>query len=109
MKEPYTMDFKQFTVTIDPELGHIAVEHDGTITWDDLFTIKNAIWGVEARAIEVYPRQSDLVNSTNCRHLWRLGDKDFCPDLLGPVSADDTLKGRYVNRWAEAGSVWAKP
>lgn len=89
-------------VTVDDALGKIAVEHDGAITWDTLFTIKNVIWGAEARAIEVFPRKSELVNSKTCRHLWRLGDHDFCPDLLGPVSADDSLYARYTRAWAKA-------
>lgn len=91
-----------FPVTINDDIGYLSVVHDGTITWDDLQRVKNAVWGPGARAIEVYPAQSAVVNAINCRHLWRLGDKDFCPDLLGPISADDTLKARYVRAWAEA-------
>lgn len=96
------MTINGFPVTIDDFLGHMAAEHDGTMRWDELFELKNMVWGPEARAIEVYPRKSDLVNSCNCRHLFRLGDSDFCPDLLGPLCHDDTLKARYVKRWAGA-------
>ncbi len=58
-----------FEVTVDDDLGHLSVAHDGTITWDQLQAVKNAVWGPEARAIEVYPRQGEVVNSGNWRHL----------------------------------------
>ena len=91
-----------YQVTINDALGCLSVAHDGDLPWDDLFRIKGMIWGVEARAIEVYPSASALVNNRNMRHLWRLGDRDFCPDLLGPVSYDDSLEARYNRAWAEA-------
>jgi len=105
MAEPYTLQLHDLTLIIDPALGHIAVEHDGDISWDDLQSVKNAIWGAEARAIEVYPRQSDVVNARPCRHLWRLGDNDFCPDLLGPRAYDDRLQSRFVRAWTKAGEA----
>jgi hypothetical protein len=52
---------------------HIKVRRgDGQdgIPWDDLQEIKNEIAGPEARAIEIYPAASELVNETNIRHLW---------------------------------------
>ena len=42
------------------------------ITWDDLQQIKNAVGFSEYDAVEVYPRQCDLVNEANLRHLWIL-------------------------------------
>lgn len=86
----------------DEPLGHLMVEHDGSITWDTLFEIKNEIWGDEVRAIEVYPARNQLVNSANIRHLWRLGAHDFCPDLLGDDGAEDSLMVRVGLAWAEA-------
>lgn len=98
-------------VLIDNGIGHLMVAHDGAITWDELQAIKNEVWGPEARAIEVYPRQGDLVNSGNFRHLWRLGEGDFCPDLLGHDHAnvfdDDNLEHRHLAAWAEAEKVFA--
>ncbi len=97
-----------FAVTVDVALGHLAVEHDGSVTWDQLQAIKLAAWGPDARAIEVYPRQADVVNSCNMRHLWRLGDGDFAPDLLGRTThdpmmvTDDLLQIRHRRAWAEA-------
>lgn len=99
-----------FPVMVDHQMGHIAVAHDGAISWDQLQAIKNAVWGAEARAIEVYPCQSDLVNSGCFRHLWRLGEGDFCPDLLKHEPADvhqgDSLEHRHRAAWAEADEVF---
>ena len=91
-----------FRVCLDKTLGHLMVEHDGTITWDQLQAIKNAVWGEDARAIEVYPAESQLVNVAIMRHLWRLGPHEFAPDLLGSDPVEDDLQTRYAASWAEA-------
>lgn len=90
------------TIWHDERLGHLMVEHDGGITWDTLWEIKNEIWGDCARAIEVYPARTQLVNSASVRHLWRLGSADFAPDLLGDDGAGDSLLARMGAAWAEA-------
>lgn len=87
-------------VLVDETMGHLWVEHDGTLTWDELQKIKNEIWGSETKAIEVYPPQSLLVNNKTIRHLWRLGEHDFCPDLRGGGAISDTLQARYERAWA---------
>ena len=101
-----TMTVNGFEVTVDRQLGHLMVAHGGTITWDELQAIKNAIWGEGTRAIEVYPVNDALVNSGNYRHLWRLGKGDFCPDLLAHEESDlfdmDGLENRHGAAWAEA-------
>lgn len=89
-------------VWLDDDLGHLLVEHDGSITWDDLQDLKNSIWGDEARAIEVYPPVSQIVNNAPIRHLWRLGETDFAPDLLGADRSEDSLQTRCATAWAEA-------
>ncbi len=89
-------------VGVDHQLGHLWVEHDGTITWDDLQAIKNELWGTEARAIEIYPAASAVVNSRPCRHLWRLGEHEFAPDLLGEAEGTDDLQSRWMRAWAQA-------
>lgn len=92
-------------VQLDTALGHLWVEHGGDITWDELQKIKSHIWGAEARAIEIFPASSHVVNSTSIRHLWRLGEGDFCPDLLGQDGGSDLLSARCAVAWAEARSA----
>lgn len=100
--DPETTIVEGFEVVIDQRLGHIAVYHDGKISWDALYAIKNSVWGIEAAAIEVYPTAKNLVNTCNCRHLWLLGEDDFVPDLLGRATPADTLANRHEVAWAEA-------
>lgn len=93
-----------FPVLVDHRMGHMQVSHDGAITWDQLQAIKAEVWGADARAIEVYPRAADVVNTGNFRHLWRLGPGDFCPDLLSherPASGD-RLEDRHRDAWRAA-------
>lgn len=98
-------------VTVDDAVGKLCVAHDGTMSWDRLHEIKTIVWGPDACAIEIYPRLGDVVNNGNYRHLWRLGDHDFCPDLLGftalPVVQRHTLEGRCFKVWSEARRAFA--
>ncbi|MBP0483955.1 DUF7694 domain-containing protein [Sagittula salina] len=107
MTEPRTLTLLGYPVTIDDAVGHLCVEHEGQLTWDQLFEIKNTVWGPEARAVEIYPRCSRLVNQICARHLWRLGEGDFAPDLLnrdGRLSApgEDALEDRFNAAWEGA-------
>jgi hypothetical protein len=43
---------------------------DGKFTWDDLMEIKRACGFGETYALEVFPRDRDVVNVANIRHLW---------------------------------------
>ena len=63
-------------ITMWPGIGlvdHIKVRKksgkDG-ITWNKLQEIKNIVVGEETCVIEVYPRQRDLIDHANCRHLF---------------------------------------
>ena len=98
-------------MTVYDALGKLCVAHDGTMSWDRLQEIKTIVWGAGARAIEVYPAAADVVNNGNFRHLWRLGEGDFCPDLLGFTAAalrpKDSLEVRCYAAWLEAGRVFA--
>lgn len=42
------------------------------ITWDELQAIKNGVGYAEWDAVEIYPREQDVVNVSNMRHLWVL-------------------------------------
>ena len=61
----------------------ISVPHDGSITWDQLQAIKNAHWGEDAIAIEVYPAQGSVINKCNMRHIWKVPEGVPVPDLVG--------------------------
>lgn len=45
---------------------------DDAITWDELQRCKQEIGRGDVYAIEIYPRDVDLVNVANMRHLWLL-------------------------------------
>jgi hypothetical protein len=45
---------------------------DENITWDELQEIKGLIGRGNKQAIEIYPRDCDVVNVANMRHLWIL-------------------------------------
>lgn len=47
---------------------------DENITWDELQRIKAECGYADAEAVEVYPRDADVVNVANMRHLWVLLD-----------------------------------
>jgi hypothetical protein len=40
------------------------------ISWDALQEIKGAVGYADRDAVEIYPRDSDVVNVANMRHLW---------------------------------------
>jgi hypothetical protein len=42
------------------------------LTWDDLHAIKAEVGFQDWYAVEVYPKQGDVVNVANMRHLWLL-------------------------------------
>ena len=67
-------------LTDDPNVQRVGVlRSDGIgkdgdwldgITWDDLQAVKAAIGRQESFAIEVFPPQSEVVNTANIRWLW---------------------------------------
>ncbi len=85
------------SVTLDELRGLLSVEHDGSITWDELQALKNEHFGPDAVAIEVYPPNSNVVNSLPMRHLWKLGAGEYWPDLTGQKAVGDlTLRDREI-------------
>lgn len=94
----------------DEPRGLLSVEHNGSITWDELQAIKNQYLGEETAAIEVYPPKSMVVNSLMMRHLWKLGTGDWWPDLSGMKPYGDLgRKERDLLLYIETGSLGAKP
>ncbi|AGH57998.1 hypothetical protein RHVG_00033 [Rhodovulum phage RS1] len=47
--DPIEMEVLGFAVMLDDYLGHLAVTHDGSITWDHLQAVKNAVWARSSR------------------------------------------------------------
>lgn len=45
---------------------------DMPVAWMDKQRIKNLLFGADAIAVEVYPRNEELVNEANGSHLWVL-------------------------------------
>lgn len=66
---------------------HIEIEHDGSINWLEMQTIKNEVWGRDAIAIEMYPPQDRVVNGGSTefhyRHLFKMNDDFAWPDIRG--------------------------
>lgn len=84
-------------VLLDELRGLLSIEHDGSITWDELQELKNEYFGADAVAIEVYPPHSHVVNSLPMRHLWKLGAGEYWPDLTGQKLVGDlTLRDREI-------------
>ena len=105
--EPRELTLLGCKVIVDDALGHAAIEHDGELPWNYLWAIKNHIWGSDAVAIELLPPAGMLIDSRPCRHIWRLGEGEFWPDLLGrsePQRSNwkDSLEARYHAAWDEA-------
>jgi hypothetical protein len=69
-------------------LACLRTDGDAVHDWHDLQRIKNEILGPEARAVEVYPPRSELVDDANLYHLWAWPADVPCPfDLnLPPVT-----------------------
>lgn len=44
------------------------------LTWDELQEVKEILWEGEL-AIELYPKEEDVINIKNTRHLWKLDDE----------------------------------
>jgi hypothetical protein len=45
-------------------------DYQDGITWDELYQIKNAVGFASSELVELYPKDVDLVNRGNLRHLW---------------------------------------
>lgn len=47
---------------------------DDGLTWDEMQEIKRQIGMADKYAVEIYPRDRDVVNVANMRHLWVLDE-----------------------------------
>ena len=60
------------TNTTQTTLGIMKRSGLDGITWDVLQAIKDDVLGSDVMAIEMYPRDCDLVYEINARHLWEV-------------------------------------
>lgn len=78
---------RDFLVQIHREGEHIRItvnrtlmDRDGNyaegISWDDLQRVKRECGYGQFDAVEIYPRDVDVVNVSNMRHLWILNPGD---------------------------------
>ncbi len=55
----------------------VTLKEDGhweeNLTWEELMRVKREIGFGDWYAVEIYPRERDIVNVANMRHLWLLG------------------------------------
>lgn len=92
-------------LTIQRHLNLVSVKHEGTISWEELQQVKNAVWGEAAVAMEIFPVQEKVVNSGNYRHLWKLGAGDFVPDLMSDFGVLDESHGPGFEEVYRAGEA----
>ena len=45
-------------------------KHRKNPNWQDMYGIKRVFFGDEEEAIQVFPRHDDMVDLSNCLHLW---------------------------------------
>lgn len=89
LSEVYVSNDQKYCVMsreIDTDMGkvtHMCIRSQGRketgwqgedIPWAEKQRIKNEIYGKELTAIEVFPKESELVDEANMYHLWILHD-----------------------------------
>lgn len=80
-----------------PDHYHLAIivnDHSARHDWRDFQRIKNELLGPDAEAVELYPSEDRLIDTTNTFHLWSPVGQRF------PFGFD---KGRQVESTLESG------
>lgn len=77
-------DFVVMTRTVDTEWGEvthatISTPNGRDITWAEKQSIKNEIFGNETQAIEIFPKESELVDEADMYHIWILPESMKLP------------------------------
>ena len=79
-QEVYVNSLYQVNIeTISPVQAHLIIRRiDGQpiSNWNHFQTIKNAFMGPECEAMELYPKESNLVDAKNQYHLWGFTDPE---------------------------------
>lgn len=71
-------DTYEVQMRLDRPLIHLAIRRhdDGAITkWRDFQQIKNELIGPEHEAVELFPAESRLIDTSNQYHLWVFADR----------------------------------
>ena len=68
--------------------------------WRDLQRIKNELVGPEVEAVEVFPRESHLVDTSNQFHLWCFPEATFPFTFQeGRILTEDSIDGSVQRPW----------
>lgn len=59
------------------KVTHLTITALDKPTWMEKQQIKNELFGTESLAIEVFPKESELVNNASMYHLWVLHDREL--------------------------------
>lgn len=49
----------------------LAIHNGDALSWEDLASIKNELWGPDVMAFEAFPVDEEVINLRPTRHLWR--------------------------------------
>ena len=62
---------------------HVSVSRRSRLpSWEDLKLVKCLFIGIEKKAIQILPAESEYVNfHPFCLHLWHRTDAEMCPDF----------------------------
>ncbi|MBU9711092.1 DUF7694 domain-containing protein [Evansella tamaricis] len=80
-------DYVVMTRPVQTEWGEIihatiSTSHGGDVPWAEKQRIKNELFGPDAQAIEVFPKESELVDAAPMYHLWVLPTEMKIPFTL---------------------------
>jgi hypothetical protein len=77
------MQFGPYTIDVDGDHATIWRTDDAKVepTFYEMQHMKSLAFGGAERAVEVFPRSSDLVDGQNQRHLWRVPEGFEVPNL----------------------------
>jgi hypothetical protein len=82
--EDHERQFGNYLIDLESErhavIRNINVDDDVQPTFYEMQLLKCIAFGGDASAVEIYPRQCDLFDGQNQRHLWRIDINEFPPD-----------------------------
>ena len=84
-------------VTITRSIDDVGLTNDGTrgFSWAEKMQIKNELFGENRCAIEVYPKQDRLVDTSDVYHLWVFDKKYNLPFGIHPKEYKKAINRGY--------------